>query len=187
MVLEAPARPPAHANPYGDSCRAFTAEDWWAMPEDGNRYELLNGALIVMPAPSFEHQKVALRIAAALLAHADATGGEAGMAPLGVTLSQDLVFEPDAMYVAPQRRHLVGERGIDGAPDLVVEVASPSTARYDRLTKLPAYFEAGVVEVWLVDPEARTVSVVTTAGETTVLFGEPIPSTVVAIGSGGLT
>ncbi|MFN0096324.1 MAG: Uma2 family endonuclease [Dehalococcoidia bacterium] len=186
MVLEAPARPVVPANPYGDPCRPFTIEDWWTMPDDGNRYEFLDGVLIVMPSPSFEHQRVTLRIAAALLGFADKNGGDAFVAPLGVALSEEHGFQPDAGYISAERGSTIVERGIEGAPDLVVEVASPSTSRYDRRTKLPAYFDAGVREVWLVDPEARTVTVATPSGEAAVAFGAPIPSGIVEIGAAEL-
>ncbi|MFN0094194.1 MAG: Uma2 family endonuclease [Dehalococcoidia bacterium] len=185
MVMQAPARP-ATPDLYGDPSRPFTAEDWWAMPETAERYELLHGVLVLMPSPSRKHQDATLDLAVALRRFADSDGGWAGVSPLGVTLSDDVVFEPDAMYVSEARSHILSERGVDGAPDLVVEVAPPSTRRYDRRDKLPAYFEAGVREVWIVDPEARTLTVVTVAGETTVPFGDEIPSTVVAIGAGGL-
>ena len=192
MVLEAPPQPsemlaiaPLPAL-YGDGCHELTVDDWWALPEDGRQYELLDGMLTLMPTPSRRHQDIALDLAVQLKRTVQADGGYVGMAPLGVALTAKIGFEPDLVYVSPGREGILSERGVEGVPDIVVEIASPATQSYDRDRKLPIYLALGVGEVWLVDPKAATVTVHTADGQHTVAFGERIPSAIVDIGAGGL-
>ena len=193
MAVEAPPRPsetfiiPAPPALYGDGCHELTVDDWWTLPEDGRQYELLDGMLTLMPTPSRRHQDLAFKLAIQLQGVVDRAGGYVGMAPLGTALSAKIGFEPDIVYVAPGREEILSERGVEGIPDIVVEVASPSTQTYDRVRKLPIYLALGVREVWLVDPNAATVTVHAAAGERTVSFGEPIPSTLVDVGAAGLS
>jgi Uma2 family endonuclease len=167
----------------------LTVEDWHALPESDQRYELYEGMLIVVPAPDFVHQAIVGLIHTAFLDYGLDRGGFATAAPTGVALGQTIGFEPDVLYLSAERMRLIARRGVDGAPDLVVEVASPSTRRFDIGTKLPVYLRAGVREVWIVDPERRTVSVygpdMPNAPET-VPFGAAIPSKVVEVGSARL-
>jgi Uma2 family endonuclease len=165
----------------------LTADDFYALPDTPERYELYDGMLLMAPPPDSTHQDVALELATALRLFAREAGGRAFIAPIGVQLGHDTVFEPDVIYLAPGQERMVERRGIRGAPALIIEVASPSTRRYDTHTKLPTYFEHGVLEVWIVDPETRTVTVHTRGGPASpVAFGEPIESTVVSLGSAGL-
>jgi Uma2 family endonuclease len=106
----------------------FSGEDIWDTPEDGNRYEVIDGDLYKTPPPVIAHQRPASRlpmfIGAYLLAHPI---GELFVAPTGVVLDELNGMQPDVLSISNERRHIIGERGIDGAPDLVVEVLSPST------------------------------------------------------------
>lgn len=166
----------------------LTADGFYALPDTpGERYELYDGMLVMAPPPDTGHQDAAGYIYADLLAAARTTGGHAFIAPTGVTLAEDVVFEPDVVYLSPGRVHLIEGRGVEGAPDLVVEVLSKSTRRYDEHTKLPAYLEYGVTEVWLVDQRARMLTL-HRSGEppVSVPFGEAIPSRVVDIGDASL-
>lgn len=173
-------------SPYTE-LHALTVDDWFALPDDGNRYELLEGMLVLMPVPSLPHQSAVGRIGASLLAQADRRGGLATFSPLGVALSRTIAFEPDVVYLSAERIARARKRGIEGAPDIVVEVLSPGTASYDRRVKLALYFEAGVREVWLVDLEARTVAVHTSPADAqSCTFGDRIPSAIVDAGSAGL-
>lgn len=166
----------------------LTADDYYALPETPERYELFDGMLLMVPPPDFSHQDVTVELATALRLLTRRTGGIALVAPIGVQLGPQTVLEPDVVYLAPGQERMAEKRGIRGAPAVVVEVSSPSTKRYDTHTKLPTYFEHGAREVWIVDPEARTVTVHSEGGRAvkTVAFGEEIPSGVVAIGTGGL-
>ncbi len=187
MVLEAVARPVIAPCLYVDPAAPLTTEEWWTLPDDGRQYELLDGVLFVVPPPTLLHQKLTLRLASRLDQLTLQHGGFAGIAPLGTALSASIGFEPDIVYVVPGREAILSDRGVEGVPDLVVEVLSPSTRAFDLAHKLPIYLAVGVSEVWIVDPVARTVTVHRAAGAASVAFGERIPSSVVNIGDGGLT
>lgn len=166
---------------------AITADDFYALPDSPERYELFEGMLVMAPPPDFGHQDISGELTVALRLFARSSGGTAVASPVGVEVGTSTVFEPDLVYLAPHQASLIETRGVRGAPALVVEISSPSTRRYDLSTKLPAYLDAGVLEVWIVDPVARTVAV-HHKGEppTTFAFGEPIPSVVVEVGAAGL-
>jgi Uma2 family endonuclease len=167
---------------------ALTADRYFALPARPRElYELYDGMLVFMTLPDMAHAAAKMRLGVTLHRYGEERGGTGIFGPIGVTLADDLVLVPDVVYVAARSRARVVTRGIEGPPDLVVEVASPSTRRYDMHTKLPAYFEHGVREVWIVDPGRRTVTV-HWPGEApaSVTFGQEIPSQVVQIGSAGL-
>jgi Uma2 family endonuclease len=167
----------------------MTVDDWHALPETTERYELYEGVLILMPPPDLVHQDIALALAVAMRAAARISGGAVNFAPTGVALSSTIGFEPDALYLSPTRMSLRSKRGIDGAPDIVVEVASRGTRRYDLNTKLPAYFANGVLEVWIADPVANTVSVYFADepnAPLTAPFGARIPSKILDVGNAEL-
>ncbi len=139
---------------------SWTYEDYAALPDDGRRYEIVNGVLVMAPAPSPEHQSITVRIAYYLFPHIDLAGiGKLFTAPIDVDLGPKNVYQPDLVVVLNTHLDRVAEKKIIGAPDLVVEVASPSTAAYDRLTKYDVYARAGVTEYWIVKPTRRTVEV----------------------------
>ena len=138
----------------------WTYNEYAALPDDGHRYEIVNGVLVMTPAPSPEHQAISVRIAYYLFPHIDLMGiGKLFTAPIDVELGPKNVFQPDLVVVLNAHLDRVAEKKIIGAPDLVVEVASPSTAAYDRLTKYERYAHAGIIEYWLVKPITRTVEV----------------------------
>ena len=138
----------------------FTYEDYLTTPAD-ERYELLDGDLIMVPAPNLKHQKVQVRLGQCLWRFIrDHKLGEMFYAPCDVILSDSNVVQPDLLFVSREREHLLsdGEK-VRGAPDLVVEILSPSTADKDRGSKRELYGRHGVAEYWLVDPIAETVSI----------------------------
>jgi len=143
--------PPTVPNEPGPYRRA----DHAALPDDP-RCELIHGRFYVSPSPSPLHQFVVGRLWRLLDDLAEVGGGLALPAPSDVHLADHTVAQPDVLYVSPERREIV-RAWIEGAPDLVVEVLSPSTERTDRLLKLNRYAEAGVREYWLVDPAARMI------------------------------
>ena len=137
----------------------WTYDHYASLPEDGKRYEIVDGVLLYMsPAPGISHQKAVLRLASYLLALVENAGlGQTFVSPIDVELSPGTVFEPDIVVVLNAGRDKVTASHIVGAPDLVVEVLSPGTQRYDRTTKREAYALAGIKEYWLVDPIAHTI------------------------------
>ena len=139
----------------------WTYDDWLELPDDLSRYEVIDGVLYVTPAPSTHHQRAAGNLLVAMHAHARTRGlGEVFVSPIGVRLpSQPVPVEPDLVFVAAAHRAIVREAYIEGVPDLVVEILSPSSRTYDRTRKLQLYEENGVPEYWIVDERAETVEV----------------------------
>ena len=127
------------------------------MPDDGKRYELIEGELVEMSSPLVRHQRLLRRLLRALEA-AVRGRGEVFLAPLDVVLSRMTALQPDLLVVLDERRSIVQD-WIRGAPDLVVEILSRSTAAHDRVGKLPLYARYGVRECWLVDDERQAVEV----------------------------
>ena len=138
--------------PHG---RPLTRDDLDTMPDDGHRYELLDGMLIVSPAPRLIHQRAVLKMAR-ILADLEPAALEVLIAPFDVVLALDTVLQPDVLVA---RSVDFTERDLPVAPLLAVEVLSPSTRLYDLNTKKARYEQAGVASYWLVDPEAPSVVV----------------------------
>ena len=138
----------------------FTYEDYKHTPDD-KRYELLDGELIMAPAPNLGHQEVDANLGARMVLFVKDRGlGKVFHAPCDVVLSNTDVVQPDLLFVSREREHiLLGGDNVQGAPDLVVEILSPSTAGRDRTVKSALYARHGVSEYWLADPEARTITV----------------------------
>ena len=135
----------------------FRAEDIWDTPDDGNRYEVIDGDLYMTPPPVVIHQRGGGRLYRILGNYLDANPiGEVFIAPIGLTLDDANGLQPDIVYVSNARRDIVKERGIEGAPDLVVEVLSPSTEARDRGVKWRRYAAAGVPHYWLLAPRTRS-------------------------------
>lgn len=175
MTTEAPpstisAQPVARpaTNVAGPPAGQWTFEDVRALPEDGNRYEVLNGVLYVSPAPSLGHQRRVLRLSRKLADYVEQGNlGEWFISPLDVVMPGATPVQPDALFVARGSTSVSEVAGthLEGVPDLVVEVASVSTAGYDRRQKQDAYARAGVPEYWIVDPLAATIEVLALAAE----------------------
>ncbi len=137
----------------------FTYEDYALLPED-RRYEVIDGEVFVTPSPTLRHQLVKMRLVRLLEDFVWQSGsGTVVDAPFDVTLSRHDIVQPDILFVSRKREALLGERYADGAPDLVVEVLSPSTETRDRVAKAKRYATFGVREMWLVDPAANTIEV----------------------------
>ena len=137
----------------------LTYADYCLTPDD-ERYELLDGELLMAPAPIESHQIAVMELGTLLHTFVKARGlGQVFSAPYDVVLSETDVVQPDLLFVSNERAHIRTPVNIRGAPDLVVEILSPSTASRDWRDKLDLYAEYGVKEYWLVDPDARTVTV----------------------------
>jgi Uma2 family endonuclease len=137
----------------------LTYGDLQRFPEDNFRRELIDGELIVTAAPGGRHQDVVLELGARLLAHAKERGGKVYVAPRDVYFSNVNVVEPDVVFVRAENLERVEERFVEGAPDLVVEVSSPSTRRLELVRKRDLYARFGVPEYWYVDLDADRVEV----------------------------
>lgn len=139
---------------------SWTYDDYASLPDDGQRYEVVNGVLVMSPALDGPHQDAVLRIAHYLLVHVEFAGlGKVRVAPFDVQLSSKDVFQPDVFVVLNAHLSKMQKKKMIGAPDLVVEVASPSTALLDRVGKYERYAKAGVQEYWIVNVETATVQV----------------------------
>lgn len=144
----------------------WTYADYARLPDDGRRYEVIDGVLYMTPAPGTDHQGVSARLVTFLMLHVELQGhGRVFGAPTDVELAPGCVVQPDVLVIKADRLHLITPARIVGPPDLVVEVTSPSTVGYDRREKQDAYARAGVPEYWIADPHAQTVEVLTLEGE----------------------
>jgi Uma2 family endonuclease len=140
--------------------RPFTVSDYFDTPEGGPRYQLIDGELIPMATPEIFHQDILRNLAFILLTYLRLHPiGKLLFAPVAVMLTEINAFEPDLIFISNERKSIITKRGIDGAPDFIVEILSPSTARYDKGIKRSIYARTGVVELWLIDPVLRQVRV----------------------------
>ncbi|WP_374457316.1 Uma2 family endonuclease [Nocardioides sp.] len=135
--------------------RPLTADDLAAIPDDGHRYELIDGTLIVTPAPSWRHQRAVVRLVRMLLDAAPSEGLEVLAAPFDVRLADDTVLQPDVLVC---RVGDLTQRNLPAAPLLAVEVLSPSTRLVDLNLKRARYEAAGCQSYWVVDPDAPAIT-----------------------------
>lgn len=133
-----------------------TYEIYAAMPDDGQRYEIVDGSMEMMtPSPSTMHQAVSGELEY-LLKQSCNSDYLIYHAPLDVILSDTNVVQPDIIMIHRSRQHIVTERGVEGPPDLVVEILSPSSRKRDKVIKMRTYAIHGVQEYWIIDPITRT-------------------------------
>ena len=138
----------------------ITRYDYQEMPLGPPYYQVIEGDLVMSPSPNTFHQHIAGNIYRLLAHHLDDHPlGEVFVAPLDVYLTDTNVYQPDVVYVSKARRSIITEQGIEGAPDLVVEVLSPGTARYDQGSKRKVYSRCGVRELWIVHPQTKLLEV----------------------------
>jgi len=143
----------------------LTFEQFRQLPDDGKLYELVHGEVHLTPSPTTKHQIILARLYASLDVYLLKNPlGRLLFAPLDVRLSADTALQPDLIFVATAHAAIIQEDYIRGTPDLVVEILSPSTTAHDRATKLPLYAEAGVGEMWIIDPQAKTVEILKLQG-----------------------
>ncbi len=138
----------------------LTVDDYLALPDAGPRYQLVDGDFHMAPAPSFFHQIISGNIEDILKTWLKQHPiGTVVHAPLDAFLTETNVYQPDILFISRERSHLIKENGVHGAPDLIVEILSPSTAFLDLGPKKRVYARCGVPELWLVDPVERRVTV----------------------------
>ena len=137
----------------------LTYQDYANTPDD-KRYELIDGVLIVVPAPNIAHQRSNRRFGLQMSEFVDNNAlGEVFLAPTDVVLSDTDTVQPDVLFISNEREHIITEANIQGAPDLVVEILSPSTARHDWREKRDLYAKHCVNEYWVVDTANRVIFV----------------------------
>lgn len=138
----------------------MTAAEFFGLPEGPPFFQLIDGDLYMSPSPRRYHQKLALRLGHILQTYLDAHPiGELYLAPSDVVFTADTILNPDLYFVTTQREGILTEQGAEGAPDLVIEILSPSTAKLDLGRKREIYAASGVQEMWAVSPRTATIDV----------------------------
>lgn len=153
----------------------WTYEDYRKLPDDGWRYEVIQGVLHMTPAPRTEHQSTLRRLAFEFGKYLEEnSGGEYFFAPVDVLLRnvRATPVQPDLVFLRQEHLDQVKEDFIDGSPDLIVEILSPSNWISDRRDKFQLYAEAGIPEYWIIDPALRSIEVFVLVGGTYSLLGQ---------------
>jgi Uma2 family endonuclease len=136
----------------------LTYEHYLELPNDGNRYEIIHGELYVSPAPSTKHQRVSFRLSLVVGNHVEAGDlGEVYTAPFDLLLANGAVVQPDLLFVAKDRLGIITDANVQGPPDLVIEIISPSSTKTDQDTKRQLYEEYRVKNYWIFEPLERWV------------------------------
>lgn len=134
---------------------SITYEQYAQMPDDGNRYEIVDGVLELMtPSPSVRHQKILRKISTAFDNNCK-EDGEFYFAPLDVIFTPDNVLQPDFIFILKENLNIITEHGVEGTPDIVGEILSPSTRKKDKADKFETYQRFRVKEYWVIDPETE--------------------------------
>jgi Uma2 family endonuclease len=144
----------------GHSTTKLTYADYVRLPDDGLRHEIIDGEHYVTPSPSVRHQQISGRLFHSIQLHLDTHPiGAIFYAPLDALLSEFDIVVPDLVYISNDRMRYLTSKNLQGPPDLVIEVLSPSTARRDQRLKHDLYERVGITEYWLVDSERDVVDV----------------------------
>ena len=149
--------------------KKLTYEAFLALPETKQRYEVIDGEMVVMsPSPTPEHQRITLNLSLQLAPFVrEHHLGEFFIAPLDVLITRTPLQtrQPDLLFVSTSRRDIIGPQQIEGGPDLIIEILSPSNTRADMEAKLQDYWLIGGQEGWRVSPEARSIEVMQRGAE----------------------
>ena len=138
---------------------SYTYGDYAKLPE-GAPYQLICGKLIMTPSPTPFHQKISRKLESKIDRFLDDKDlGELFHAPLDVFFNNINVYQPDILFISKEREGIIGDKKIEGAPDIVIEILSPSTAYYDMREKFGVYEKYGVKEYWLIDSKIKKVQV----------------------------
>lgn len=138
-----------------DKSKKWTVDDYLKMNEE--LCQLINSELIMTPAPNTEHQRTSKSLFKIL--EANVGNGEVFYSPIDLFFDDKNVFQPDLLYISEKNKEIISDRGIEGAPDLIIEIISPTNSFIDRYTKKTAYFKFGVPEYWIVDPANKTLEI----------------------------
>lgn len=157
--------------------KLVTYDDYRKLPDDGNRYEIIGGELLMTPAPSTSHQRISRKLLIGLSNYIEQENiGEVLYAPVDVVLSMTDVVQPDLVFISKEREHIITKKNIVAAPDLIVEIVSEHTETIDRIRKKELYEQYGVKEYWIVYPEEKQIELYTLKNksfELTGTFAEP--------------
>ena len=147
-----------------ETSEKYTYQDYAKLPE-GAPYQLINGEFVMTPAPKPYHQRLLKRILISLSKYVDNHSmGEVLCAPIDVFFSKTETYQSDIIYISKDRLPIIAEDKVEGAPDLIVEILSPTTAEYDLRHKKQIYEQHNVKEYWIVDPIEKSVDVYTNKG-----------------------
>jgi len=151
---------------------SYTYADYAKLPE-GAPYQLIGGNLVMTPSPTPYHQEISRKIALKLFNFTEERElGQVYYAPLDVYLSDKEVYQPDIIFIRKEREGIIGREMIKGAPDIVIEILSPSTAYYDLREKFRIYERSGVGEYWIVDPGLKKIEVYENENEKLKIYSE---------------
>lgn len=142
-----------------DRTKEWTVDDYLLLGEMNTPCQLINGELIMSPSPTPYHQTILSNLNDLLKAEAKKTRGVVFFAPMDLHVDRKNVFQPDLIYISEEKKHIITHRAIEGVPDLVVEIISPSNIFSDRYTKKKVYQKIGIREYWIVDPANRTLEI----------------------------
>lgn len=142
-----------------DRSKEWTLDDYLMLGEMNTPCQLINGELIMSPSPTPYHQIISSNLNDILKSEAKKEEGIVFFAPMDLYIDNKNVFQPDLIYVSRENKNIITHRAIEGVPDLVVEIISPSNTFSDRYTKKKVYQKIGVKEYWIVDPANRTLEI----------------------------
>jgi Uma2 family endonuclease len=150
--------------------KKYTFEDYLKTPED-ERYELIEGELLMTPSPVPKHQRISGKIDFILRKFVTENNiGEVFYAPCDVLLDEENVVQPDILFISKERLGIIGEKNIQGVPDLVIEIISESTAYRDLVQKKKLYARFGIKEYWIVVPGEESIEVYILKDNTYILY-----------------
>jgi Uma2 family endonuclease len=138
--------------------KKLTYEDYAKLPE-GAPYQLIDGMLVKSPVPEPYHQGLSGRLHILFNELVKKGKGKAYYSPIDIYLSETETYQPDLIFIRKEREHIIGKKKIEGPPDIVVEILSPSNAYYDLRHKRKIYEEKGVPEFWIVDPPEEAIEI----------------------------
>ncbi len=143
-----------------DRTKEWTVDDYLMLGEMNTPCQLINGELIMSPSPSPQHQRISRLVFNKLFQAAEKeSAGEVFYAPVDLYIDSKNVFQPDIIFISNKNSHIITDRGIEGTPDLVVEIISPSNVFSDRNRKKSTYQQIGVQEYWIIDPANKTLEI----------------------------
>ncbi len=135
-----------------------TYDDYLTLPDDGNRYEIIGGELLMSPSPVTIHQRISIKLTTHLNTYVEKNDlGEVFVAPFDVIFSMTDVVQPDILFITKERSQIITEKNIVAAPDLIVEILSEGTEEIDRNKKKELYENQNVKEYWIVEPIKKQV------------------------------
>ncbi len=150
--------------------RKYTSEDYLKTPDD-ERYELIEGELLMTPSPIPRHQRISGRLDFELRKFVTENDlGEVFYAPCDVFLDNENVVQPDILFISKDRLNIIGKKNIEGAPDIVIEIISENTAYRDLVQKKRLYAKFGVKEYWIVVPGEELIEVYILKNNTFILY-----------------